>query len=217
MRPQYELAQIIERFLPRMNLSKMPSDHRRTLEAIRDCRTAALGGHVDACDECGDLRISYNSCRNRHCPKCQGLNKEMWLIQQEDMLLPVAYFHLVFTLPHELNELCRYQPKFMYNLLFQSAWHTLNTLALDAKWLGAKTAATMVLHTWSQTLVLHPHVHCIVPNGGITKDGTWQFPNRGNGNFLFPVKAMQKLYKGHFMANLKKKIEQETLTLGRRK
>jgi hypothetical protein len=134
-------------------------------------------------------------------------------VQQEDMLLPVAYFHVVFTLPHELNELCIYQPRFMYNLLFKAAWHTLNTLANDTKWLGAKTAATMVLHTWSQTMILHPHVHCIVPNGGITKDGKWQFPKKGNGNFLFPVVAMRKIYKGYFLATLKAAIEKGELPL----
>ena len=146
------LEEIIEQFLPTLSPSKMPSEHRRTLEAIRDCRTAALGGHIDACDECGNLRISYNSCRNRHCPKCQGINKEMWLIQQEEMLLPVAYFHVVFTIPHELNQLCMHQPKFMYDLLFQTAWHTLNTLAMDSKCLGAKTAATMASHPFHGSL-----------------------------------------------------------------
>ena len=106
MRPSLEVAQIIERFLPQMAEDALPRHHRRTLQAIRDCRTAKLGGHVDACEACGHLRISYNSCRNRHCPKCQGLNKEMWTIQQEDQLLPTTYFHVVFTIPHELNGLC---------------------------------------------------------------------------------------------------------------
>jgi len=213
MRPKYEVADIIRRFLPQMDKQKMPVHHRRTLAAVEKCRTAALGGHIDACDECGHLKISFNSCRNRHCPKCQGVNKEMWVIQQEDMLLPIAYFHVVFTLPHELNELCLHQPKFMYDLLFKAAWHTINTLAKDPKWLGAKTAATMVLHTWSQTLVLHPHVHLIVPNGGLDKEGNWVFPKRGNGNFLFPVTAMKKIYKGFFMAQLKQAIESGILTL----
>ena len=171
------------------------------------CRTAELGGHIDKCDSCGNLRVSYNSCRNRNCPKCQGVEKEMWVIQQEDTLLPVAYFHVVFTLPHELNGLCLLHPDFMYDLLLKSAWHTINTLAKDKKWMGAHTAATMVLHTWSQTLVLHPHAHCIVPNGGLTQNGKWQFPKRGNGNFLFPVIAMQKIFKGYFMQMLGKEIQ----------
>jgi len=213
MRPKYEVADIIRKFLPQMDKTKLPVHHQRTLSALERCRTAALGGHIDACDACGHLKISFNSCRNRHCPKCQGLNKEMWIIQQEDMLLPVAYFHVVFTIPHELNPLCLHQPKYMYNLLFKAAWHTINTLAKDPKWLGAKTATTMVLHTWSQTLVLHPHVHLIVPNGGLTKDGNWQFPKRGKDNFLFPVAAMKKLFKGFFLAQLKGVIERGILTL----
>ena len=137
----------------------------------------------------------------------------MWIIQQEEMLLPIAYFHMVFTQPHELNELCLYNPKQMYDLLFQSAWHTLNTFAKDTKWLGATTSATMVLHTWSQNLILHPHVHCIIPNGGLTKEGTWQFPKKGTGNFLFPVVAMKKVYRGFFLAKLKKLIHQGALRL----
>lgn len=207
MRPALEVAQIIRQFLPQMERTAFLKQHQYTLEAIRDCRTAAMGGHLDACDDCGNVRISYNSCRNRHCPKCQGIRKEMWIIQQEDMLLPVTYFHVVFTLPHQFNPLCLYQPRILYDLLFQSAWQTLNTFAFDPKWLGAKTAATMVLHTWSQTLVLHPHLHCIVPNGGLTKDGKWQFPKRGKGNFLFPVNAMKKVFKGIFMSKIKATID----------
>jgi len=218
VRPKYELADVIRQFQSHLDASKMLVHHRKTLNALQRCRTAALGGHLDECNGCGHLRISYNSCRNRHCPKCQGVNKEMWIVQQEDMLLPIAYFHVVFTLPHELNELCLHEPKFMYNLLFQSAWHTLKTLSNDPKWLGAKPASTMLLHTWSQTLVLHPHVHCIVPNGGLTKQGNtfrWQFPKRSNGksNFLYPVAAMKKIYRGYFMAQLKQAIERGELPL----
>jgi hypothetical protein len=223
MSPQYEVADVIRQFLPPlwgMDKTKMLVHHRKTLNALQQCRTAALGGHIDECNACGHLRISYNSCRNRHCPKCQDLNKEAWIVQQEDMLLPVAYFHVVFTQPHELNELCMWQPKFMYDLLFRAAWYTLNTFAKDPKWLGAKTAATMVLHTWSQTMMLHPHVHCIVPNGGLAKEGDtfkWQFPKRSNGkkkgNFLFPILAMNKVYKGYFLAQLKSAIEKGELAL----
>lgn len=220
MRGQYEVAEVIRQFLPQMNTTKMLVHHRKTLSALRRCRTAELGGHINGCNDCGHIRISYNSCRNRHCPKCQGVNKEMWIVQQEDMLLSVAYFHVVFTLPHELNELCLHQPKFMYDLLFQAAWHTLKTFAKDPKWLGAKTAATMVLHTWSQTLILHPHVHCIVPNGGLTKETNtfrWQFPKQSKGkregNFLFPITGIKKVYKGYFLAQLKSAIDRGELPL----
>lgn len=214
MRPQHEIAQVIRQFLPVLEQkSSLLSHHKNTLCLLRDCRTAAMGGHIDACDSCGNIRISYNSCRNRHCPKCQGLKKEMWVIQQEDMLLPVAYFHVIFTLPHELNVLSLSQPKVLYDLLFQSAWYTLDKLAKDDRWIGAQTAATMVLHTWSQTMVLHPHLHCIVPNGGLDKEGNWLFPKRGKSNFLFPIKAMQKVFKGRFMGRLKILLESGKLPL----
>jgi len=213
MRPSLEVAQVIEQFLPQIPAQDLTVHQRRTLQAIRACRTAELGAHIDACDQCGHLRISYNSCRNRHCPKCQGLNKEMWTIQQEDQLLPTAYFHVVFTLPHQLNGLCLHNPRFMYNLLLQAAWYTLHTFASDPKWLGAKTAATMVLHTWGQTLVLHPHVHCIVPNGGLTADGQWQLPKRGNDRFLYPVEAMKKVFKAFFLKQLRLVLEQGLLGL----
>ena len=185
----------------------------RTLRALRDCRTAALGGHVDACDACGNIKISYNSCRNRHCPKCQGVEKEMWMLARSEDLLPVTYFHVVFTLPHELNDLCRYAPAVMYNLLFESAKQTLLQFGLDKRWLGAQMGVTMILHTWGQNLSLHPHVHCIVPNGGLRKDGSWQFPKKGNERFLFPVKAMQTVYKALYMKGLQAVIKDNALIL----
>ena len=203
MRPRYEVADVIRKHLPQMDSHKLTVHHKKTLSALSQCRTAALGAHLDICDQCREIQVSYNSCRNRHCPKCQGLNKEMWTIQQEDMLLNIAYFHVVFTLPHELNEFCLHHPSEMYNLLFQSAWHSIKTLSGDPKWMGAQTAATMVLHTWSQTLSLHPHIHCIIPNGGLTKEGKWQMPKKGKSNFLFPIKAIQKLYKGFFMEHFR--------------
>lgn len=213
VRPSCEVADIINEFFKQDGASLLNPYQLKTLSAIARCRTAALGGHVDECDTCGHLRISYNSCRNRHCPKCQGINKEMWIIQQEDMLLPVAYYHVVFTLPHELNVLCMLNPKQMYDLLFSSAWYTLNTFAQDRQWLGATTGATMILHTWSQTLGLHPHLHCIVPNGGLTKQGNWQFPKKGKQRFLFPVAAMKKVYRGYLIKQLKQMIAQDELQI----
>lgn len=213
MKTPFELAQVIEQFEHQLPPGRLTTHHRRTLSAIHRCRTAALGGHIDACDECGHLRISYNSCRNRHCPKCQGLNKEMWIIQQQDQLLPTTYFHVVFTIPHELNPLCLHQPALMYNLLFKAAWYTLDTFARDPKWLGAKTAATMVLHTWGQNLSLHPHLHCIVPNGGLCANGQWQLPRRGNARFLYPVAAMRKVFKAFFLKQLKATIATGSITL----
>jgi hypothetical protein len=196
-----------------MDQSKILIHHKRTLNALSKCRTAALGSHTDKCDGCGNIKISYNSCRNRHCPKCQGVEKEAWIVMQEDMMLPIVYYHVVFTLPHELNPLCLHNPKEMYNLLFSSAWHTLDTLARDPKWIGGQSAATMILHTWSQKMILHPHLHCIVPNGGLTKDGNWQFPKRGNGNFLFPVLAMNKIFKAIFLKGLSQLLNEKKLNL----
>ena len=138
---------------------------------------------------------------------------EGWIIQREEELLPVPYFHVVFTLPHELNELCLHNPRFMYDLLFESAWYVLQTFAKDPKWLGAQTAATMVLHTWGQNLYLHPHVHCIVPNGGLTNEGKWQNPRKGGPNFLFPILAMNKVYRAYFLKRLKIALEEGMLTL----
>jgi len=213
VRNKYEVADVIHRFLPQMIQSKLLIHHKRTLNAISRCRTAALGSHTDKCDSCGHIKISYNSCRNRHCPKCQGIEKEAWIVMQEDMMLPIVYYHVVFTLPHLLNSLCLSNPKHLYDLLFKSAWRTLDTLARDPKWIGGQSAATMILHTWSQKMVLHPHLHCIVPDGALSKDGHWQFPKRGNGNFLFPVLAMNKVFKAVFMKGLKNLIANEELIL----
>ena len=213
MRPAFDIAQAAARFGRRLPANSLTTYQKRTLQAIVACRTAALGGHIDACGECGHLRISYNSCRNRHCPKCQGLNKEMWAIQQEEQLLPVPYFHVVFTLPHELNGLCMHNPRFMYGLLLEAGWHTLNSFGNSPKWLGARTAATIVLHTWGQNLSLHPHIHCIVPSGGLRQDGTWQLPKRGNAEFLYPVEAMKEVFRAYFMQHLRSALEQGLLAL----
>ena len=213
MKTKFEIAQVIDQFLDQDLRRQLTVHQQRTLDAIRRCRTAALGGHVDACSDCGNLAISYNSCRNRNCPKCQGLQKEMWILQREEELLPVAYFHVVFTLPHELNELVLRNSRFVYNLLFESAWFVLNKFGRDPKWLGAQSAATMVLHTWGQNLQLHPHVHCIVPAGGLCKTGQWSKPKKGNARFLYPVLAMNKVYKTFFLKQLRTAIESGLLVL----
>ena len=177
----------------------------RTLNAVRRCRTAELGAHVDGCTACGHLRISYNSCRNRHCPKCQSNEREKWIEAREAELLPVPYFHVVFTLPDTINPLCLYKDKEVYNILFQSAWHILNTFGHDPKWLGAQTGMIAILHTWGQTMTLHPHLHCIVPAGGLTKYSKWKAA-KTNGKYLFSVKAMSKVFRGKCMALLKERL-----------
>lgn len=213
MQLKFELADVIDNFFDDDFRKRIPVHQQRTLTALQLCRTASLGGHVDACDACGLLLISYNSCRNRNCPKCQGLQTEMWTIQREEELLPVPYFHVVFTLPHELNGLCLHNPRFMYDLLFESAWYVLQTFANDPKWLGAQSAATMVLHTWGQNLQLHPHVHCIVPSGGLHKNGEWQNPKKSGSDFLYPILAMNKVYRAYFLKQLKKALEGGALSL----
>jgi hypothetical protein len=177
----------------------------RTLDAVRRCRTATLGSHVDGCTSCGHLRISYNSCRNRHCPKCQGKEREKWIQAREAELLPVPYFHVVFTLPDSLNKLCMHKPRQMYNILFASVWSVLNTFGKDPKWLGAQTGMISILHTWGQTLTLHPHLHCIVPGGGLTRAGKWKTA-KSDGKYLFNVKAMSTVFRGRFIDTLKQHL-----------
>ena len=177
----------------------------RTLAAIMRCRTADMGGHVDACSDCGLLRISYNSCRNRHCPSCQGRKREQWIKAREADLLHVPYLHVVFTLPAELNALALYQPKAVYDTLFEAAWQTLLVFGKDEKHLGARPGMIAVLHTWGQTLSLHPHLHCIVPGGGLSKAGFWK-KAKTQGKFLFPVKAMSKVFRAIYVRQLKDRL-----------
>ncbi len=185
--------------------AKMPLRQLRAMTAIEVCRTAALGGHVEACDACGHIRISYNSCRNRHCPKCQSLAKEQWIEARKQDLLPVPYFHVVFTLPEELRPLALRNQKGIYNLLFKAASETLLELAGDPKHLGAQVGFTAILHTWTQTLLDHPHLHCIVTGGGVSPDGErWVAARKG---FFIPVKVLSALFRGKFLAYLRDAYE----------
>lgn len=177
----------------------------RTLSALSKCRTAALGGHIDGCTNCGKVRISYNSCRNRHCPKCQGNEREAWIQAREKELLPVSYFHVVFTLPSELNTFCMQHPRIMYASLFDAAWDTINTFSKDEKHLGATTGMISILHSWGQQLNLHPHLHCIIPAGGVTKKGQWK-NCKTKGNYLFPVKALSVVYRSKYIHHLRKHV-----------
>lgn len=179
---------------------RLPLNQLKALSSIKACRTAELGGHIDACDECGHIRISYNSCRNRHCPKCQGLAKEQWLENRKDDLLLVGYFHVVFTLPADLNALALRNQQIVYNLLFKSVSETLLELAEDPKYLGAQAGITALLHTWGQNLMFHPHIHCIVPSGGLSLDGVRWINSRKK--FFIPVRVLSKKFKGKFIAKL---------------
>ncbi len=175
-------------------------EQRKVVRAIRNCRTAALGGHMDECDECGFMRVSYNSCRNRHCPKCQTLTKERWIEARKSDLLNVGYFHVVFTLPDLLNPVAYQNPRVVYGLLFKAAAETLSELAGDPKYLGAQIGLTAVLHTWGQNLTHHPHLHCIVPGGGLTTADTWVNSKK---KFFIPVKVLSRKFRGKFLAYLK--------------
>ena len=181
------------------------------MHAIEVCRTSVLGGHKDKCDNCGHLEISYNSCRNRHCPKCQTLKKERWIEARGEDLLPIQYFHVVFTIPSELNHLVSMNRKVMYDLLFRSVSETLMELAHNPKHLGARIGAIGLLHTWGQNLMDHPHIHCIVTGGGLSSDGNrWVSCRKG---FFIPVRVMSALFRGKFLDQLKKCFPSNDLVL----
>lgn len=211
-RPQHEVADVIRKYgTGFLAESRQPAHHLRTLDALVKCRTAALGGHIDGCDSCGHQQVSYNSCRNRHCPKCQGLNQQRWVDAREADLLPVPYYHVVFTLSDKLHGLCMSNPRALYHLLFRSAWETTQAFAADPKYLGAQTGMVAVLHTWGQNLSLHPHVHCIVPGGGLTPAGNWRHA-RGKANYLFPAPAMKKVFRAKFVSALRQVFKEGKLT-----
>jgi len=182
-----------------LNRHHPPPHICKAVNAILNCRTSVLGGHSEICDECGFAKISYNSCRNRHCPKCQALTKEQWILDREADLLPVPYFHVVFTLPEELNQIVLHNREALFSLLFKAASETLKALALDKKYLGAEIGFISILHTWGQNLMFHPHVHIIVPGGGLTATGQWRSTGK---KFFIPVKVMAKLFRGKFLHGL---------------
>jgi hypothetical protein len=172
----------------------------KVISAIEHCRTAALGGHVEACEDCGHWRIAYNSCRNRHCPKCQGAAARAWLAEREADLLPVGYFHVVFTLPAEIADIAWQNKAVVYDLLFRAASETMLTIAADPRHLGARIGITAVLHTWGSAMTHHPHVHMIVPGGGIARDGSRWINARPA--FLLPVLVLGKLFRRLFLTRL---------------
>ncbi len=174
----------------------------KAMSAIETCRTAALGGHVEACEDCGHSRIAYNSCRNRHCPKCQGAAARNWLAQRQADLLDVGYFHVVFTLPGEVADIAWHNKAVVYDLLFRAASETLITIAADPRHLGARIGITAVLHTWGSAMAHHPHLHMIVPGGGISLDGLrWVACRPG---FLLPVRVLSRLFRRRFLQGLAK-------------
>ena len=199
--PRASLAEVL-----RLHGAAYLADHplsvakAKVWRAILACRTAALGGHVQTCDACGTTRHVYHSCRNRHCPLCQTRAKEAWLAARRREVLPVPYFHLVFTLPHDLNGLIGQYPRALYEMLFGAVSATLTEFAANPRWLGGTAAFTLVLHTWKQDLGRHVHAHALMAGGALIADGQWVAAKRG---FLFPVKALSKVFRGKFVAALK--------------
>lgn len=213
MKAKVEVCDIIQDFGKEfLQKHAIPLYKQKVLRDIANCRTAYFGGHKYQCQDCGQTRIQYNSCGNRHCPKCQHLERERWVRLREADLLPVKYYHVVFTVPHQLNSLFLKHQKQMYNLLFTTAWSVISSFANDPKHLGAKTAMTSVLHTWGQNMSFHPHLHCIVPEGGIAKDGKWK-NGRGKGKYLYPVKAMSVVFRARFLEGCKAIAQKESFNL----
>jgi hypothetical protein len=211
-RPTLEVADLIQaqgsRFLDQYR-QQLSYQQLKVLRAIAQCRTAALGGHVDDCPQCGHTAISYNSCRNRHCPKCQAQARHRWLAAREQELLGVPYFHVVFTLPHALIPLCQRNPRVLYDLLFQTSAAAMLAVAADPKHLGAQLGFLSILHTWGQNLLPHPHVHCVIPAGGLSMDHTrWVHPKYP---FFLPVKALSRVFRGKFVDCLKRAFRKKKL------
>lgn len=215
-RPGFEVADVVRAHGGEyLRTHPSSSEQRKVLRAIASCRTERLGGHIEQCEGCSYKRVAYNSCRNRHCPKCQGKESARWMAAEQAMLLPVRYFHSVFTLPHTLNPLIRVNRRLLLALLFRAVARTLRTFALDPEHLGAELAITAVLHTWGQTQEEHYHLHCVLSAGGLSLDGrSWIHARKrtrriGTGKrkrrpFLFPVSALSRVFRGKFMAGLQR-------------
>jgi len=204
MRPALDIADVFRAHGPAFRLAQaghLSLGQLKVMSAIEACRTAELGGHVERCEDCAHLRIAYNSCRNRHCPKCQGAAAERWLKAREAELLPLAYYHVVFTLPTEVADIAFQNKAVVYDILFKAASETLLTIAADPKHLGARIGLVAVLHTWGSALTHHPHIHCIVPGGGLSLDGEqWISCRKG---FFLPVRVLSRLFRRLFLERLK--------------
>lgn len=207
MRTRFELADAVRLFIPDLvSKGKLTPLQQKVLGKIVSCRTAALGGHLEECDSCGSVRYSYNSCGDRHCPKCQAAKQAFWIEDLVQRTLPIKHYHLVFTVPHHLNGICLHNQRLYFDLLFSSFWQTLQTLGYTRY--GVESGAIAVLHTWGQNLSLHPHLHCIVPAAGYTLDGKWKNIGYG-GRFLYPVGQLSKVFKYRFLDSLKRALKKQ--------
>src|SRR5580698_8101221 len=203
MGPALDIADIFRAHGPswrQAHAGRLSLGQLKVMSAIETCRTAELGGHVERCEDCAHTRIAYNSCRNRHCPKCQGAQAQQWLEARRAELLPLAYYHVVFTLPAQIGDIAFQNKAVVYDLLFKVAAETLLTIAADPKHLGARIGLTAVLHSWGSALTHHPHIHCIVPGGGLSPDGSrWIACKPG---FFLPVRVLSRLFRRLFLDRL---------------
>ena len=206
--PRVELGDVFRRYgeaYRQQHAGSLSTAQRRVLSAIERCRTAALGGHLEQCDQCHFQRIAYNSCRDRHCPKCQSLARAQWIEDRQAELLDTQYFHVVFTVPEEIAGIAYQNKKVVYDILFRATSETLRTIAADPKHLGAEIGFFAVLHTWGQNLMFHPHLHCVVPGGGLSPDGSRWIPCRKG--FFLPVRVLSRLFRRLFLELLEKAFD----------
>ncbi len=211
--PRYEISDIFQMYGKEYcQHNQMSLKQHKVMTAIEHCRTSKLGYHIDRCDKCGHTEPDFNSCRDRHCPKCQGISRKKWVKARVKNLLPVPYYHVIFTLPHSLHPLLSHNKKFFYELLFSSASDTLLTFGRDPKWLGGEIGFYGILHSWGQTLWQYAHVHFIVAGGALTSDNRW-FEPRYKSKFLFPVHALSKVFRGKFIECLQGKYDSGDLLL----
>ena len=207
-RPRLEVGDVFRRYgdaYRQQHAGSLSRDQLRVMSAIERCRTAALGGHVEQCDQCHFQRIAYNSCGDRHCPKCQSLARAQWIEDRQAELLDTQYFHVVFTLPEEIAAIAYQNKKVVYDILFRATSETLRTIAADPKHLGAEIGFFAVLHTWGQNLMFHPHLHCVVPGGGLSPDGSRWIPCRQG--FFLPVRVLSRLFRRLFLELLEKAFD----------
>ena len=207
MRTRFDIGQIIRdhggEFLSSHNVV---TPVRRAFSHMAQCRTSALGGHVEVCPECGDITVSYNSCRDRHCPKCQNKEREQWITFRKEEIIPAKYFHVVFTVPACLHPIAMAHQAIFYDCMFKAAWGTINAFATTE---GLLTGMTAILHTWGSNLFYHPHIHCIVPGGGVDKRGVWHhLKGCKRSDFLFPVRAMSAKFNGRFMNLITRRLKE---------
>lgn len=214
--PSVTMQKVLQVAEQRKLLKNHSAQAQKIFSALLHCRTPVMGYHKYTCDNkpCAHVHLHYNSCGNRHCPQCGALKKEQWISDRMSELLPVKYYHVVFTLPHELNSLCLGNRKQFFDLLFETSAAVLQTFSRDEKYMGATSGITGILHTWGQQLSFHPHIHCIVSGGGLDGKGNWKNANKDRHAFLFPVKAMSSVYRGLFMKRLRALISSQKVKHG---